>query len=82
MSGTLELFTIAEAAEALHVPEGWLRKRVTAFAVPHTRLGKHVRFTAQHICDIVAQGEAGLLPDISPPSGLSRRARRGSARTL
>lgn len=49
MDTTPEVFTIAEAARILRVPEGWLRKKVTAGFVPHTRLGKHVRFTAAHL---------------------------------
>jgi excisionase family DNA binding protein len=73
----LGLYTIPEAAEILHVPEGWLRKKVTAGVVPHTRLGKHVRFTADHLRRIVTQGE----PVVSDgptrsPEGLSDRARR------
>ncbi len=73
----VDLFTIAEAAASLRVPEGWLRKKVTAGAVPHTRLGKHVRFTAEHLRRIVSDGEA--VPCHAPPppgQGLSVRARR------
>lgn len=72
------LYTIAEAAGHLRVPEGWLRKKVTAGAVPHTRLGKHVRFTATHLLHIVAVGEVELTSRF-PQSrqGLSRRARVG-----
>ncbi|HEX7353854.1 MAG TPA: helix-turn-helix domain-containing protein [Mycobacteriales bacterium] len=71
------MYTIAEAARLLRVPEGWLRKKVTAGAVTHTRLGKHVRFTADHLRQIITAGEQ------TPPtataaagSGLSPRARR------
>lgn len=73
---SLELFTIVEAAELLRVPEGWLRKRVSAQAVPHTRLGKHVRFTADHLQQIVARDEQPALSAQAPSSGLSTRARR------
>lgn len=51
------LLDIPAAAEWLAVPEGWLRKKVTAGEVPCTRLGKHVRFTADHLAEIVAEGE-------------------------
>ncbi len=51
------LYTIVEAAEALNVPRTWLRDKVTAGAVPHTRLGRHVRFTEEHLAQIVAVGE-------------------------
>lgn len=39
------LYSIREAAEVLNVPYTWLRDKVTARQVPHTRLGRHVRFT-------------------------------------
>lgn len=51
------LLDIPAAAEWLGIPEGWLRKKVTAQEVPHTRLGKHVRFSADHLREIVADGE-------------------------
>ncbi|MFC4333895.1 helix-turn-helix domain-containing protein [Salininema proteolyticum] len=52
-----ELFTKEEAAEMLKVSPEWLQKRVTRNEVPHTRLGKHVRFTVDHIQAIAVQGE-------------------------
>lgn len=73
----LQVYTIAEAACLLRVPEGWLRKKVTAGAVPHTRLGKHVRFTVDHLRRIVAAGEEQ--PAAMPGDngqGLSPHARR------
>ncbi len=38
------LYSISEAADVLSVPFTWLRDKVTAGQVPHTRLGRHVRF--------------------------------------
>lgn len=71
------IYTIAEAARLLRVPEGWLRKKVTAGAVPHTRLGKHVRFTADHLRRIVAAGEAQpATRQRDNLQGLSPRSRR------
>lgn len=51
------LLDIPAAAEWLNVPEGWLRKKVSSGEVQHTRLGKHVRFSADHLAQIVADGE-------------------------
>ena len=51
------LLTISQAAAALNIPEGTLRKQVSTRKVPSTRLGKHVRFTADHLAAIVAAGE-------------------------
>lgn len=74
----LPLLTISEAATALNVPEGWLRKKVSAGAVPHTRLGKHVRFTDDHLSQIVAAGETSSVTAQQPSNGVSARARRAS----
>lgn len=76
MNTTPEVFTIIEAARVLRVPEGWLRKKVTAGLVPHTRLGKHVRFTAGHLAQILSDGEPVPCSDASPRNGVSPRARR------
>jgi len=75
--GAVELYTIPEAADVLRVPEGWLRKKVTAGAVPHARLGKHVRFTSDHLRRIIAAGDVEARPTtIVDRRGLSPRARR------
>lgn len=76
MDTTPEVFTIVEAARVLRVPEGWLRKKVTAGVVPHTRLGKHVRFTASHLTQIIADGESATTFASSPRNGVSPKARK------
>lgn len=71
----MTLHTIPEAAALLNVPEHWLRKKVSGRLVPHTRLGRHVRFTDEHLRLIVATGEQPTqVPTRS--QGVSRRARR------
>lgn len=72
----LPLLTIAEAAEILNVPEGWLRKKVSVGVIPHTRLGKHVRFTQEHLAQVVAAGECVVRAGPSTGDGISPRARR------
>lgn len=74
----LRVYTIAEAARLLRVPEGWLRKKVTAALVPHTRLGKHVRFTDEHLDQIIRSGEQSTVVPVRP-SGVSKRARRSAS---
>lgn len=76
METTPEVYTIVEAARLLRVPEGWLRKKVTAGLVPHTRLGKHVRFTAAHLTQILDEGQTTVYPMPGVRTGLSPRARR------
>lgn len=51
------LLNVVQAAAVLNIPEQTLRKLVTARKVPHTRIGKHVRFGAHHLAAIVAAGE-------------------------
>lgn len=66
------LLTIAEAARYLNVPYGWLQVKVTKRAVPHTRLGKHVRFSPEHLAKIVADGEV-VVPEEAPPAAPDTR---------
>lgn len=77
------LRTIAEAADFLNVPYNWLRVKVTELKVPHTRIGKHVRFTEQHLAEIIGSGEMAGLNRGSGRSGtttlMQRRRRRRSA---
>jgi excisionase family DNA binding protein len=48
---------IDQAAEFLNIPRTTLRDMVTAHLVPHTRIGRHVRFSEEHLARIVAEGE-------------------------
>jgi len=66
------LLDIAAAAQLLNIPEGALRKSVSARRVPHTRLGKHVRFAPHHIEAIVAAGEQEI---VAPPRTTSATGR-------
>lgn len=64
------LLDTREAAEYLNVSYSWLKKQTAAKAVPHTKIGKSVRFTPEHLVQIVKAGEQTVV-------GISR----GSART-
>ncbi|GAA4912596.1 helix-turn-helix domain-containing protein [Streptomonospora salina] len=55
--GPPEVYTPAEAAELLKVPESWLRKKAAQRAVPCTFLGKHLRFSAADLHRIVREAE-------------------------
>lgn len=69
-SAPLELFTPAQAAERLKVPESWLRKKATARQVPCTFLGKHLRFSAEDLAQIIRDGHRD---PVTGPAGRSRR---------
>jgi excisionase family DNA binding protein len=68
----LPLHTPAEAARLLAVPESWLRRQVTARLVPHTRLGKHLRFSH---ADLVVIATTAARP--TAIAGAARRPARG-----
>jgi excisionase family DNA binding protein len=70
------LYSISEAAEVLNVPVTWLRDKVTARQVPHTRLGRHVRFTEAHLAQIIAEGERRVAPEAPAVTLTGRRRRR------
>jgi excisionase family DNA binding protein len=63
------LYTPAEAAEILKVPESWLRKKAAARAIPCTFVGKHLRFSDHDVTAIVQAGQR------QPVSGSLRRKR-------
>lgn len=75
------LLTIEEAAVALAVPRSWLRDKVTARQVPHTRLGRHVRFTEEHLRQIIELGEEAATIGPVPTGGRHRRGRARATRS-
>jgi excisionase family DNA binding protein len=52
-----QLYTPAEAAELLKVRESWLRRAVQARSIPHSRVGKHLRFSPQDLEAIVTAAQ-------------------------
>ncbi|MCL7377048.1 helix-turn-helix domain-containing protein [Streptomyces sp. 35G-GA-8] len=52
----LRLYTADQAAQLLQIPVSWLRKKATAHAVPHTRIGRHLRFSASDLKSIIRTG--------------------------
>lgn len=51
-----ELYTFEEVAERFHIPESTLRYWVQSRTVQHTRVGRHVRFSAEDIDKIIRSG--------------------------
>ena len=50
------LLTVKEAAERLCVPVSWLYERTRNNTIPHTRLGKYVRFSEEALEKISQEG--------------------------
>jgi excisionase family DNA binding protein len=57
---TPQLYTPAEAASLLKVPESWLRKKAAARLIPCTFLGKHLRFSDEDLAEIVHSGATSV----------------------
>ncbi|MDT0263108.1 helix-turn-helix domain-containing protein [Jatrophihabitans lederbergiae] len=64
------LYTPAQAARLLSVPESWLRKRAGQRLIPCTFLGKHLRFSRR---DLTAIADAGAR--LPRPTTIGRRNR-------
>jgi excisionase family DNA binding protein len=54
------LYTPAQAAALLQVPESWLRRRAAQRRVACTFLGKHLRFSRADLDAIVAAASTGV----------------------
>ncbi|MFG2656942.1 helix-turn-helix domain-containing protein [Streptomyces sp. NPDC048425] len=55
----VRLFTAEQAARELQVPPSWLRKKAAAGAIPHTRIGRHLRFSTRDLRRLIAAGQRG-----------------------
>jgi excisionase family DNA binding protein len=51
------LVSIAGAAAWLRVPESWVRDKVSAREIPFSKVGRHARFSADHLREILQSGE-------------------------
>lgn len=76
--GRRPLLTIAEAADYLNVPQRWVAQAVRLRRVRCTRLGKHVRFRAEHLEELIDAGEQPVTELTSPAVAL---VKRGSGRS-
>lgn len=72
-----QLYTPAEAAQLLRVPESWLRKKAAARVIPCTFVGKHLRFSSADLTEIV---EAGTRQPRQHHETPGRRLREGMTR--
>ena len=71
---TARLLSIEQVAEALNMSIGWVRKGVLERTLPHTKIGRSIRFTPEHIEQIIAAGERPPIqrPDHAPGRGSAR----------
>lgn len=76
------VFTPAQAADLLRVPESWLRRRAARRLVPCTFLGKRLRFSRADLDQIVSDAArpASTEERRAPGTGPGRAPRRGRPR--
>jgi excisionase family DNA binding protein len=70
------LFTPAQAAQLLQVPESWLRRRAARRQVPCTSLGKHLRFSRANLDKIIVDAARPTATAQRPAPGASTAPRR------
>jgi excisionase family DNA binding protein len=58
------LYTVSQAAAILHLAEAWIYERTRKKAIPHRKLGKHIRFTDSDLSAIVQMGFRGPKEEI------------------
>jgi excisionase family DNA binding protein len=56
--GDSRLLSLPALAEALKLPESWLKAEADAGKIPHLRIGKRYRFNLQTVVEVLAQRAA------------------------
>ena len=69
---TDRIYTEAEAAERLNLPQTWIATERRAGRIPHQKFGRHIRYTDEHIAAILKRHEVQAASD---PAGLTPRSR-------
>lgn len=78
--GMAPLLSVQQAAEVLNVSVDWVRKKATAREIPFTKIGRHIRFTPEHIAQIIAAGEQPVLNPPDPLAAVRLRLARQAGR--
>jgi excisionase family DNA binding protein len=72
----VQLYTVEEAAARLNTTPRFIRRLIAERRIAFTRLGRHIRISAEDVDAFVAQGRVEVLPP-SPRQPLSRTVRSG-----
>lgn len=56
-----ELLNIDELSQFLGVPKSWIYERTRRGEIPHTKLGKYLRFDAQEIKEWLKKYQRGVV---------------------
>lgn len=68
--------TVAGLAELLDVSVSWVQKQCAARAIPFTKVARQIRFTDDHVRQILAAGEQ--VPTGAPSRVVPIRTRRAA----
>lgn len=77
MSELQATYSTADIAQALDVSQDFVRRRCASRTWPHLRIGRAIRFTAEHYADIVKRTEVSTAP-ASAAQSWGRRTRRSA----
>jgi excisionase family DNA binding protein len=72
----VQLYTVEEAAQRLNTTPRFIRRLIAERRIAFTRLGRHIRISAEDLDAFVAHGRVEVLPP-QPRQPLSRTARSG-----
>ena len=79
-TGTSPYMTCEEAAEYLRLPSAHaMRLAVHKFGIPHTRLGRQMRFTKLQLDEFMSVATDATNPEATNPSRSSRRSKGKAA---
>ncbi|MGH9424840.1 MAG: helix-turn-helix domain-containing protein [Terriglobia bacterium] len=65
------LYTVSQAAAILQVAEIWIYERTGKRAIPHRKLGKHIRFTDSDLSAIIRMYSRG--PETETGAGIKEQ---------
>ena len=57
-NGNLQLLSLPALADALKLPERWIKAEADAGRIPHLRIGKRYRFNRDAVVAVLAQRAA------------------------
>lgn len=80
MTAPVELYTLDEAAEMLHVTRNWYMRRLRNRTLPGRKVGRNWMLTPGDIEDAVEAMASPAAVPLADPHGLTRTSRRRVAR--
>lgn len=74
MSDAPVTYDAEKAGELIGQTANWMKEKARAGLIPHTRIGQKIRFTPQHLAEIIRAGEPKRRPVLVPRVPARRKA--------